>query len=549
MLSLLVPIVLAQGPAPFTAAVDDPNSHGVVGDSLLSLDEAIRIGNGTLLPSALSPAELARLSGTGPLLGTILIDAAITPAITLQAPLTDLVGPSGVHQHIEIHGMPTVSGVLPVLQGGAVARVFTFRYYGASLHELRIVGGQIAVDARMPHPATPAAHMAEVMDCEFTGQTTAAICVHGTGTDESMLMVTGSTFTNQPLGFLLDDQTAGGMVMIEAERIAMDGVALGCRVLENGAGGNMSMFNLFRSTFTNGTTLAEQRRSAGGQQQFMFRIVHSAITCSGDVTDIEGSASGLTMFHHHHSDFVAGSGHKAFWVWPRTAQFDIHGSEMHFVGDVAIAANLQSFRVWQQNNRYRDGTVTFDVDGALPNLLWNHYENCTLVVPAAARSPVVVRSSQLVATDVQGASFLAPVTLQGCWRNGGTLSGFASETGPAPAAFLGTTTVATPTPRVGTTFTLTADLPFGIALVWDIADSIARPATATEPIRLYGDPSSMIALPGLQVFQSTTTLPIPTTPALAGLEFYAQGIALPLLGQAYAPPFHLPRGGLLWLQP
>jgi hypothetical protein len=391
--------------------------------------------------------------------------------------------------------------------------------------------------------------MAEVMHCEFSGQTTAAVRLHGTGADESMLMLHECRFTNMPLAFLLDDQVAGGMVMIEAEHIAMDGVALGCRVLEGGSGANMSMFNLFRSTFTNGATLAEKRRQPGSTQQFMFRIVFTNATCSGHVLDCEGGATGLTMVHLHHSDFVAGAGQKAFWTHPRTAEFDVHGSEMEFAGDVTVAANLSSLRVWQQNNRYRDGTVTFDVDGALPNLLWNHYENCTIDVPASARSPVVVRGSQLVATNVNSASFLAPITLQGCWRSGGNVTGFASETSPAPARFLGTTAVTPAEPRIGTSVVLNTDLPWGIGLVWDFALSYPRPVTTQEPVRFYGDPATVIVLPALVVFQSSITVPIPADPALVDLELYVQGIALPLLGQGWAPAYHLPRGQTLRLKP
>lgn len=545
MFSLILPLVLAHGPtSTVTATVNDPLSHGTLGDNFLSLDEAIRLGNGTLTTAMLSAAEQAQLSGTG-LLAEIMIDAMTTPTITMQQPLTDLVGPTTVHQHIEIHGMG-----MPVIQGGSVARVFTLRTINAGLHELRIVGGQVAVDAMMPMPSMPAAHMAELMGCEFDGQTVAAVRVHGTGMDESMVMVEECSFTNMPVGFLIDDQTAGGMVMVEAERIEFDGVNLGCRVIENGAGGQMSMFFLFRSSFANGTTLAEQRRSPTGQQQFMFRIVHCDVTCSGDVLDIEGAPNGLTMVHHHHSDFRAGVGRKAFWVWPRTAQFDVHGSEMVFDGDVVVAGNLASPRFWQQNNHYRNGTVTIDVDGALPNLLWNTYDNCTITVPATARSPVALRSSQLVSTTVSGNSFLAPFTLQGCWRLGGSVGGaFASETNPAPAPFLGTTVVDPPAPQVGTSVTFSADLPQGIGLVWDVAPSIARPTTTMEPVRFYGDPTAAIVLPAMVLFQSTMTVPIPNVPALAGLEFYVQGISLPLLGQSYAPAYHLPRGQLLWLQP
>jgi len=277
--------------------------------------------------------------------------------------------------------------------------------------------------------------------------------------------------------------------------------------------------------------------------------VHTTAECSGHVLDVEGGANGLTMVHHHHSDFVAGSGQKAFWCWPRTAEFDVHGSEMVFDGDVAIAANLASMRIWQQNNLYRDGTVTYDVDGALPNLLWNRFDNCVIDVPATARSPVVVRTSELVGCTVQSASFLAPLTLQGCWRSGGSLSGFASEQQTAPSAFLGTTEVTPAQPQVGTSVLLATDLPFGIGLVWDFALAYERPNTTLEPVRFYGDPATVVVLPALLLFQSQMIVPIPNSPALAGLEFYVQGIALPLLGQPWAPVYHLPRGQLILLQP
>ena len=541
---LLLASFAPQGPT-LTATVNDPMSHGQVGDNLLSLDEAIRVANGTLLPTQLSAAEQTRLTGTGTMMDAIVVDAMVTPTVTLTAPLTDLVGPTTMHHHFEIMGMTMPGMPLPTIVGGSQPRVFTMRTINVGLHELRIQGGQVGVDAMMMPGTTPAAHMAEIMHCEFDGQTVAAVRAHGTGSAESMVMVEHTTLKNMPVGFLIEDNTAGGMVMIEGEHVEFDGVALGCRVVENGAGGNMSMFNLFRSHFGNGTTLCELRRSATSAQEFMFRIVHTMADCSGNVLDVEGTPAGLSMVHHHHSDFMAGAGQKAFWCYPRTAQFDIHGSEMVFDGDVSIAANLTSPRIWQQNNRYHGGTVTIDVDGSLPNLLWNHYENCALVVPAAARSPVALRSCELVNTTVNSAAFLAPVTLQGCMRSGGSLSGFASEQTPAPAMFLGTTEVTPADPQIGTGLTLSTDLPFGIGLIWDIAISYPRPNTTLEPVRFYGDPATVIVLPALVLFQSSMTVPIPNSTSLVGEEFYVQGISLPLLGQAHVPAYHLPRGQLV----
>ena len=37
-------------------------------------------------------------------------------------------------------------------------------------------------------------------------------------------------------------------------------------------------------------------------------------------------------------------------------------------------------------------------------------------------------------------------------------------------------------------------------------------------------------------------VPIPSSTSLIDLEFYVQGVAFPLFGQSYAPPFYLPRG-------
>lgn len=545
MLAFLFPLLLAQGPGPgLTATVNDPQSHGTVGDNLLSLDEAIRVANGALMPAMLSPAEQARITGSGAMVGTIVVDQMITPMIMLQAPLSDLTG-MGMGHHVEVMGMhmpmPGMS-MLPVILGGAQPRVFTLRTHDCGIHGLRIVGGQVGVDAKMTMATAIGMPMAEVMDCELVGQTVAGVKAHGVGMDESMLMLEHVSFANMPLGILIDDQVQGGETMVEAEHCAMDGVQLGCRVLEGGVGARMSMLYWFRSTFTNGVTFSEKRRVPTSTQQFMYRIVHSDLVCTGNVLDVEGGPNGLTMVHHHHGDFVAGAGQKAFWVWPRTAEFDIHGSEMTFVGDVAVTANLASMRVWQQNNVFRNGTVTYDVDGALPNLYWNRFENCALVVPAAARSPVALRQCEFANTTVNGASFLAPVTMQGCFRSGGSMTGFASESNPAPGRFLGEGTVSPADPMLGANLTFSTDLPAGVMAMWDIAFCYARPTTTMEPVRYYGDPNNVAILPGLATGQTTTVIAIPTTAALVGMEFYGQLVAFPVSGQPWMPPYHLPRG-------
>jgi hypothetical protein len=542
MLTFSLLAALASPPAGHTAVVNDPASHGTLGDALLSLDEAIRVGNGTLTLASLSAAERAQISGSGPDLAEIVIDAAITPLITLQAPLTAIVGAASNTGHIEVRGI-AAAGIAPRLDGNGQVRVFTLQRHLVHLEGLHVDGGQVAVEAQMG-PMGPVHHMALVHACKLEGQTTAGVVVRGRNDDESMLMIEHTHFETMPVGILVDDQNTSGMVMVECEHVHMDGVALGNDVLESG-NGDMSSVIWWRCEFHNGQTLARARRGQFSTRQFMLRVVHSLVHCSGDVFDVQGNAVGLTIFHHHHSDFVAGAGAKALWLHPRTAQFDIHGSEVTFEGDVLVSGNPFTLRVWQQNNTYRNGTVTYDVDGALPNLLWNRFENCTLLVPASARSPVTVRSSEFHNTTVTGQAAFAPIALQGCFRNGGSISGHTTEQAPAPAAFLGTASVTPTDPAIGSTVRLVADLPFGIGAFWDFVFAYSRPTTTAEPFRLYGDPASAVILPGMVVFRSQTDVPLPNNAALVGIELYVQPVAVPIVGQGYAPVYHLPRGGRL----
>ncbi|MGK0351815.1 MAG: hypothetical protein ACJAYX_002496 [Planctomycetota bacterium] len=534
----------SQGPSG-TANVDDPQSHGTVGDSKLSLDEAIQLANGSLSLASLSAAEQARVSGTGAV-NQIIVDCAVTPIITIQTPLTNLTGPTPANGMVTIMGVPA-GGSLPVLDGGSQATILAMGSRELMVHGLRFENGGVAVDAKMPAPANPVTGMAMVANCEFEAQTSAAVQLRGTGTDKTRLMVRDCSMQNMPLGYRLDDQTSGGQLMSENERITMDGVTLGCDAFEGGFG-QATMWQFWRSSFINGETLAKTRRSPTATQLIMLRIVYSDATCSGDVIDMEGTTAGTSMVHHHHGDWVAGAGKRCLWTHPRTAQFDVHGSEMVFDGDIVIAGGTTSPRFWHQNNQYKNCAITFDVAGALPNLLLNRYENCTITVPALARSPVIIRDSHMSNTDIDSQSFLAPVTVVGCYRVGGALTGFVSESSPAPTLFLGSTEVSPQDPQVGTSLQLSTDLPPGIALFWDIAISYARPVTSQEPVRFYGDPATVILLPAIAIYQTTLTIPIPLNPGLIGLEFYAQGIAVPWQAMPHAPAYQLPRGGRINLR-
>jgi len=544
LLPTVLTALLANGPGA-VANVDDPQSHGTVGDALLSLDEAIQLANGTLAIGSLSAQEQARITGTGAVT-TVRIDAQVTPTITVQSPLTDVLGQGMAVGRVCIEGVMS-QGSRPLIDGGTASHVFALKRHLVTVSGLRFFGGDVAIQAKMPMMSQPMNDMPMVMGCEFEGQNVYGFEILASGTDETMLMVRNSRLTNMPIGFRIDETTSNGRIMCEVENCEFDGVNIGCEAFEGGDGMN-TMFALWRSTFVNGATLGRSTRSATSSKLFMFRIVYVDAVCSDHVIECVGEAAGNTMVHHHHGDWTAGPGKYALYTHPRTAQFDVHGSEMTFHSDVWISANTASARVWHQNNRYENCTITFDCDGSLPNLVWNHYENCSIEVPSLARSQVDLRSCELINTDCDSQAFLAPIELSGCYRNGGALTGFATEQNGAPQVFLSTTEITPKEPQVGGTVTFAADVPAGFALVWDVAESYARPNTSQEPVRFYGDPATAIILPAVVLFQSSMTLPIPSSPGLIGFEFYVQGVSLPLFGQPYSPPYYLPRGQRITLR-
>lgn len=541
--ALSLPVCVPALPAMLVAHVNDPNSHGAVGDGLLSLDEAIRLANGTLMTTQLSPAEQARIQGMGTMVDGIRIDAMVTPVITLQAELTALSG-MGMGM-VMVEGMADPMGMRPVLAGGAFPKVLAIRGHDMEVMGLEFRGAQVGIDANMMMGTMAMAPM--VRDCVFDGQTVACIRAHAMGTEMTHLMVEETRFRNAPRGIFIEDNANGGMVEVDGEWNEWDGVQVAVDIAENGRG-NMSMAMFWRCTMRNGAQFFRVRRGATSSSQLMLRMVHCDFVTSGDTVDVQGISGGLSIVHHHHSKFTAGPGRKALWCYPRSGEFDVHGSEMEFRGDVSVAANLFTQRIWMQNNLHFGGTFTIDTGGSLPNLLWNRFEGTQVVVPATATTQVRLRSSEFWNATVNGQALAAPVTLDGCFASGSTMTGQVSAQNAASQPFLGRTTVTPANPQVGTTLSLGTDLPFGVGLVWDFAMALPRPVTTREPVRIYGDTATVMVLPGFAVFQTTTNVPIPANPNLIGLEFYVQGVQVPIVANSPAPAYYLPTGGLVRLR-
>ena len=139
-------------PIGLTANVNDPMSHGMLGDGLLSLDEAIRLANGTLTMAQLSAAEQAQVTGTGMVVEAIAVDPMTTPMIMVQAPLTDVMGMGmmgGPRLTITGMGMGGPGMNMVMLQGGTNAHVLALRSHHVTVMGFQFMGGQVGVDAAM----------------------------------------------------------------------------------------------------------------------------------------------------------------------------------------------------------------------------------------------------------------------------------------------------------------------------------------------------------------------------------------------------------------
>lgn len=517
------------------ASVDDPVSPGVLGDARLSLDEAIRLVNGQLTVAQLSAAEAMRLMGTGPLTA-IEIDATTTPMIVLQQALTPLDGPSaGVA--VELRGMQG----RPMIHATGLAYALRIRTNTAIVMDLMLVDGDagVLVDDVVNMTLD---EMVMLHGLELTGQTQAGLRLSATGPmADTPVMLMHSELHQQVIGVEIDDHSAGGAVMFEAEHCHFDDVQLGVDLFSD-ASGSMTMCRLFRCVFMNGAQLLKVRRGATNDQRIMAMLVGGDFTTTGDTVDAQGTAVIETAIHVHHSLIHPAPGRRAFLVGPQDARIDFHLSENVVWGDVDVTEGRLNRRLWCWNNLFRDGVFAVTNAGTTTNFRWNRFENCTVRARPANTSRMLHVSSEFDGCTIDGQATLGAVELENCYATSSTTTGNVAIRNPAPSRWLGTTWASTESPSIGTAVDLTMDLPLGMLGVWQVGFTDPRVVLTEEPWRFYAHRSFGVLLHGVYALRSTLRLPVPNDPNLVGLELYCTAITGPILGQTHVPAFSLPRG-------
>lgn len=517
-----------------TAHVNDARSHGTLGDTLLSLDEAIQLVNEAITVGQLSTAEQARIMGTGPITA-IALDAMVVPTITLEALLTSLDGPPAhTSVSLESHG-PTK--VVLVATGRDVG--LHVRTNHAHVHGLTIRGGRVGVIAEtVAHVHT--GEELELMDVAFEGQTEVGLRVRSTS-DMTPVMLMNATFTSLATGVVVDDRTTSTGVMLMARHVQFRDVQLGVDVFCDAYGAS-TMMQMYHAKMTSSAQFLRCRRTATSTQRIMMMVVASDLETTGDAVDVQGNPVGETLFHHHHLDIRPGQGRRAAYFWPQDSRFDFHGSENVIHGDIDLSAGRLNRRIWVWNSVFHNGTIAVSNTGTRPSLRWNRFENCTIRAVSTNSTQLAMASSEFYGCTLDSQSAFGNIALENCWLDQTNTVGTVQIANPAPSPWLSSASSSTETPTLGGHVDLTLDMPSGMAGVWHFGLEEPLPLLTEEPWRFYVQPPTLVPMPGVFVYYSTVRLQIPNVRALSRVNLYAQPAVVPFLGQAHVPMFNLPRG-------
>lgn len=537
-------------PAQVVATVNDPNSHGTVGNSLLSLDEAIQLANGTLAISSLSAAEQAQLSAQSGLIETIMINAATTPRITLQRVLSNVVGLMHAHVHIAIEGVSN-AGQAPVLDGGTLSVVLPLRTNHAHVHNLVIEGGQVGIE----YDTTLHFHtgeIGEIGEVDLEGQSAVALRVINPATPTAMqapLMLHEVHIHDAPVGIEIRDDSNSGNIDISGEHVHIEHCDVGIDVVVGSLLGDHKLA-LMGAEIDAHEAAVRFMRNATSTSRWTLRGVHGqyhGIDCG---FELMGNAISTTVVELHHAQVHAGvmTGSCALSAGPQNGHLSLTATETLFVGPVTVAAGAAGSLVKLHNNRLESGAVTLNLTGGqAADVQWTNFTSAPVTVANSTAVTVGFDTCEFVRSGLTDQSS-GRVALANCFLGDSPLSGNINNQRPQANPWIGRASVAPIDPPVGTYTDLTLDLHAGTAAVWMLGLIEDSPITTGTPFRFYVDLTSVIVLPGLHQLHSRVRLPIPAVNSLRRSVFYLQPVQVPLQGQSGVPTLFLPVGSSLQAQ-
>jgi hypothetical protein len=515
------------------ARVTDTLSHGLVGDGLLSLNEAIQLHNGTLLWTQLSlgeQSEVQLIPGTGSALSIawIDIDGSSVTTITVERDLDPILDtPFG----LLIRGTnepPVIDFSTPGLQHGLRAPANTL-----ALQDLTFSGGPYGVDVTQTDVTGHAG--ATCLRVRFENHGTFGLRVTAnTAAAIGRVYLEDCTFVACGSGIVASETGVGRTSIFEARGVRMTGVATGLDVVL-GAGGT-ARYSLDRLDIEATGHGVRLQRPVGADRSLLVESTHVRLRATTGAV-LPAVATGVTSVSLRMWDVRTAAGGSALQLGALGAA--IHGDveDSTFDGSIAVHAGGSTLPLALANLRCRNGNVSLGTS------------------PAQA---LVVQESRFDACQLTSTGTGA-IALHGCCVVGGSLVGsaaapwlatdshlptagaFVQQTNGLPAPQLGSMTIAPEVVPVGGTVTLQADLPPGLFGVFVLGFTDPAPALLPRPLHVYTQPALTVTVPGLWRLQQGHPWAIPNVPWYAGFDFTAQIAVLPDPG-VQAPWLQLPPG-------
>lgn len=550
----LVSFPLACGlPAQLIANVNDSRSHGAVGDTALSLDEAIQLANGTVLISALSAQERMQLSGVSGVVGRMEIRGATTPVITVERVLSDVIGQHHSHVHIEIVGIDGPAGP-PVIDGGTQPIALPIRMNDATLENLVFRGGIVGIEYDSTlhyHPG----ELSEFSDLTFEGQRDAGLRILNPRSPPGMqapLRLRDVRIRDTLAGIEIVDASQFGSTEVRGENVEIERCDVGIKLSIDSLGG-LHLLELLRSRVVSvNRCVAMDRLAAASSSRWGVRLVYGTYRAFHRAFDVVSTASGATALELHHLDVRGGtaSADYALIAGPQSGHFDVWATECRFAGPIAILTGAPTSSVRMHNDRFEAGALSLSLAAGVGDLRWNTFLAFPIdIAPptSALTTPVNFTGCELVRSDLNDRS-AGRCSLSACYLGGSAVSGNVPVLQPQLTPWIGSAAVTPSDPPVGTYVDLLLDLPPGTVAAWLLGAGIGNPITATTSFRFYIDMSAPIVLPGLHSLLGRVRLPIPNVNALRRRLLYAQPVQVSTQLQPLIPAVHLPVGGTIAIQ-
>jgi hypothetical protein len=515
------------------AYVTDPLSHGTLGDSLLSLEEAILLHNGQLAFNQLSPTEQGQLSlipGTGNTTDVtwIDIDGTSTPVITIERDLSPV--------------LDTSFGLL--IKGFNEAPVFDFSgtnltrgllapANSLALEDLVFSGGPYGVDVVQTDVAGQSG--ATLRRVRFENQAQFGLRVRATTPGGiGRVILEDCAFANVPEAVLHDESGSGRTTIFEARNLSIRGSARGLELVL-GSGGS-GRYTLDRFEIDASITGLRILRPFGASR--LAAIESTALRVQAPLAvSIETTPLGLTSVALRLWHLSAGPAGTALLLGAAGHRLIGTLDELTFEGAARIAAGASPVPLALANLRGRNASISLATDPVQPfGLSDSRFDQCQILNAGSA-----------------------PITFVNCCVFGGSLGGTANapmlcsdshlacattqvqQTRPLAAPQLGSMSLSPHDVLVGASVQLHADLPAGLAGIFLLGSTDPDPILLPQPFHLYSIPALTVTLPGIYRAQQSLSLPVPNQPWLAGFEFVAQLVVVADPGMV-APPIQLPPG-------